>query len=381
MSHSHHSHAVDFKTAFTVEKLPDSQVKITGELPYVELKSERNAAIVALGKNVQLDGFRKGHVPTPVLEKHIGEMNILTEMAERAIAHSYPHIIEAHQIDAIGQPQIEVTKIAPENPLAFTATVSVIPKFTLADYEKIAKDINKNRPTDEVTDEEVEQKVKEIQKQKRAYDRMQELSQQSAETAAAAAAELPTPESVEKKVTDDENAPLPELTDESVKALGQPGQFETVADFKAKLREHLEIEKKQHNAAKHRADITDAIIEKTEIILPKLLIDSELNQMFAQMQEDLDRSQLKMEDYLTHIKKTKEELAAEWKPAAQKRAQLQLVLNEIAKKEEITPDIEKVNEQTKELLERFKDADQHRVRLYVASVLLNEEVMKLLESK
>jgi hypothetical protein len=40
------------------------------------------------------------------------------------------------------------------------------------------------------------------------------------------------------------------------------------------------------------------------------------------------------------------------------------------------PDAEKVNEQTKELLERFKDADEHRVRLYVASVLLNEEVMK-----
>lgn len=374
-----HSHSIDFKAAFTIEELPNSQVKITGELPYVELKSERNAALVSLGKNIELDGFRKGHVPTPVLEKHLGEMTILSEMAERAIAHAYPHIIEEHKIEAIGHPQIEVTKIAPENPLAFTVIVSVVPAFTLPDYKEIAKEVNKNRPSDEVTDEELDEKIKEIQKQKRAYEKMQNIAAKNTE--GTEATELPTPESEETKAADDKDAPLPELTDEYVKTLGQPGQFETVDDFKNKLREHIEIEKKQHNAAKHRADITDAIIEKTEITLPQILIDSEINQMLAQMQEDLDRAELKMDDYLTHIKKTKEDLKAEWTPAAVKRAELQLVLNEIAKAEEIVPDADKVNVQTKELLERFKDADEHRVRLYVASVLLNEEVMKTLEGK
>ncbi len=310
-------------------------------------------------------------------------MTILGEMAERAISHAYPHIVEEHKLEVIGHPQIEVTKIAPENPLGITITVAVVPTFTLPDYNKIAQEINKNRPSDEVTDEELDEKIKEIQKQKRAYERMQELSQKQAEQATTedGATELPTPESEAAKAEDDKEAPLPELTDEYVKTLGQPGQFETVTDFKNKLREHLEIEKKQNNAAKHRADITDKIIEGTEIPLPKILVDSEINQMFAQMQEDIDRAQLKMEDYLTHIKKTKDDLKTEWMPAAEKRAKLQLVLNEIAKKEEIVPDVEKVNEQTKELLERFKDADEHRVRLYVASVLLNEEVMKGLEAK
>jgi len=376
-----HSHTIDFKKAFTVEELPDSQVKITGELPYAELESERKASLVALGKHVELDGFRKGNVPTLILEKHLGEMTVLSEMAERAIAHSYPHILAEHKIEAIGHPQIEVKKIAPQNPLEFTATVAVIPKFELPEYDAIAKDINKNRSTDELTEEEINEKVAEIQRQKRAYERMQELSTQDPETAKKEAAELPTPESVEKKVADDKDAPLPELTDEYVKTLGQPGQFETVQAFKDGLKEHLALEKKNHNAAKHRADITDAIIKQTKMTLPKILIDSEINQMFAQMQEDLDRAELKMDDYLTHIKKSKEELIAEWTPAAQKRAQLQLVLNEIAKKEELVPDPEKVNAQSKELMERFKDADEHRVRLYVASVLLNEEVMKQLESK
>ncbi len=378
-----HEHNINWKDAFTVEELPDSMVKISGELPYVELASERNAALVTLGKNVELDGFRKGHVPSAVLEKHVGEMNILTEMAERAIAHSYPHILEELEIDAIGHPQIEVTKIAPENPLGFTATVAVVPKFSLPDYESIAKEINLAKPTDEVSDEELEEKIKEIQKSKRAYDRMQEISKAEAaskENGEEGEEKKQSMEEVQAKVDADNEAPLPELTDEYVKTLGQPGQFENVEGFKKGLREHLEIEKKQQVAAKHRADITDGIIAKTEMTLPQILIDSEINQMFAQMEDDLKRSELKMDDYLTHIKKTKEDLAAEWKPAAETRAKLQLVLNEIAKDKQITPDAAEVEAQTAQLKERFKDADVHRVRLYVASMLLNESVMKHLET-
>lgn len=373
MTHAHHSHEVDFKKAFTIEILEGSMVKITGELPYVELESERNAALVALGKHVEIPGFRKGNIPTPILEKHLGEMTVLAETAERAIAHAYPHIVEEHKLEVIGHPKIEITKIAPQNPLGFTATVAVMPTFVLPEYEGIAKEINKNRPSDSVTDEEIENQIKDIQRQKAAYEKLQSKASTTTETA-----DLPTPEA---ETAETKEAPLPELTDEYVKTLGQPGQFETVADFKTKLREHLEIEKKQQNAAKHRADITDAIIAKTVITLPQILIDSEINQMFAQMEEDLDRANLKMDDYLTHIKKTKEDLKKEWTPAAETRAKLQLILNEIAKAEKITPDLDKVNEQTKELMERFKDADEYRVRLYVASVLLNEAVMKSLESK
>ena len=362
-----HSHTVNFKTAFTIETLPNSEVKISGELPYVELESERTSALVALGRNVKIDGFREGHVPTLVLEKYLGEMKVLAEMAERAIAHAYPHILDEHSIQAIGHPKIEITKIAPGNPLGFTATVAVIPTFTLPDYKKIAQAVNKIKVSDAVTDEEVTEKITDILRQKAAYERMQSNAAVTDEDA------IQNEEDLNKLM-------VPELTDEIAESLGQPGQFEGVSDLKTKLRKHLEIEKKQEVTAKHRADITDSVIEATEMSLPKILIDSEINQMFAQMQEDLDRANLKMDDYLTHIKKTKEEMATEWEPAAVKRAKLQLILNEIAKAETLTPNAELIETQTKELLERFKDADEYRVRIYVASVLLNEEVMKRLES-
>jgi FKBP-type peptidyl-prolyl cis-trans isomerase (trigger factor) len=102
--------------------------------------------------------------------------------------------------------------------------------------------------------------------------------------------------------------------------------------------------------------------------------------MFGQMEEDLTRANLKLDDYLAHIKKTKADLRAEWQPAAEKRAKLQLILNEIAKKENITPDVTELKEQVAGLMERYKDADERRVALYVASVLTNEAVMKHLEN-
>lgn len=370
-----HNHSTDFKKAFTVEKLDNSEVKISGELPYAEVESERSAAIVALGKNVKIDGFREGNVPAKVLEKHIGEMAILSEMAERAISHAYMHILEAHGIEAIGHPKIELTKIAPENPLGFSATVAVIPEIELPDYKAISKKLNKDKPSDEVTDADVEKQINDILRQKAAYERLQKKAAMTEEEKAAEKEEdiIQTPEDLDK-------LEIPELTDEVAKSLGQPGQFESVADLKTKLREHLDIEKKNENSAKHRGNLTDQIVEEAKVTLPKVLIESELNQMLAQMQEDLGRSELKMDDYLSHIKKTKEELLKEWEPAAEKRAKLQLILNDIAKKEEIVPDKDKVEEQTKVLMERFKDADEYRVRLYVASVIMNEDVMQRLES-
>lgn len=375
-SHDHgHAHAMDFKTAFTVTKEAGSQVKIEGEIPFAEVVKERKAAIKDLGGQVELDGFRKGHVPEAMLVKHLGEMNILAEMAERTIHHMYGHIIDEHNIDAIGYPKIEITKIAPENPLGVRIIVAIVPTVTLPDIKKLAAEVNATKEPKEVTEAEIDAQIDEVRRQKMAYDRLQAKAAARAEVKEG---DLPTPETVETEA-DFSKLPLPELTDEFVAGLGQPGQFTSVEDFKTKVKEHLTIEKERTVTSNHRAKLTDAIIAGATLELLQILIDSELNQMFAQMEEDLKRSNMKIEEYLTHIKKTMEELKADWTPAAEKRAKLQLVLNEIAKTEKITPDAERVEAQVKELLDHYKDADAHRVHTYVSTVLTNEAVMTMLE--
>jgi len=417
---------MDFVKDFKVTKEDNSQMKIEGEIPFAVLEEHRAATIKHYGKDMEIDGFRKGHIPDAEVVKRVGEMGILSEMAERAIAKAYPEACTHHNIDAIGYPQLQITKIAEGNPLGFTATVAVMPEITLPDYKKVAAEINKDKASAEVTDEEIETQVKDILRQKLAYERMQAAAAQKKEAETKTddkgdATELPTPESEAAKaegseththedgtvhegaehseththddgtvhegpahdqepevkaVTDDE---LPELTDEYVKTLGEPGQFETAADFKEKIKEHLSIEKEKEVLAAHRAKITDKIEEETTIDLPRVLIDSEIEQMFAQMNEDLKRANLQMDDYLGHIKKTKEDLIKEWEPAAEKRAKLQLVLNEIAKVEKPEVDKAQLDAQVDQLLEQYKDADEARVRVYVESVMTNEAVMKTLE--
>lgn len=398
---------MDFVTDFKITNEENSQVKIEGEIPFAELAKHRAKVIAHLGKNVEIDGFRKGHVPEAEVVKRVGEMAVLSEMAERALAEVYPETVKQHKLDVIGYPQVQITKIAEDNPLGFTITVAVIPDITLADYKKIAVAVNKDKDSTEVTDEDIETQIKDILRQKLAYERMQKAAAKKTATEtkddAGEATELPTPETTDtekeththadgtvhegpahdeedevKAVTDDE---LPELTDEYVQTLGQPGQFATVDDFKAKIKEHLAIEKEREVNAAHRAKITDRIIDDSTIELPQVLIDSEIEQMFAQMNEDLTRANLEMDDYLGHIKKTKEDLKKEWTPAAEKRAKLQLILNEIAKTENVEPDKAALETQVEQLLEQYKDADEARVRVYVASVLTNEAVMKFLEEQ
>ena len=99
------------------------------------------------------------------------------------------------------------------------------------------------------------------------------------------------------------------------------------------------------------------------------------------MEEDLKRSGLKMEDYLTHIKKTQDDMKAEWTPAAEKRAKLQLILNAIAKKENIKADEKLTEERVNELLSHYKDANADRGRTYVETILVNEVVLNMLEGE
>ncbi len=384
----------DILETIALEKKPGSLVVFTGEIPFAELEKHRKSAIAEIGKEVTIDGFRKGHVPESILVQKIGPMTIVTEMAERALSEVYPELVMHHKLDVIGYPKISITKIAEGNPLGFSISVAVVPDITLPDYTKIAKEINAKKESPEVTDAEVTKQIEDVLRQKIAYERLQEKAKKNGDTDTHEEHEHVHGENCDhdhdehdhhdhdhasENTEEMENIVLPELTDDYVKSFGKEGQFTSVDDFKSKIKEHMTIEKARDVASRHRAKITDSIVEKTTVELPQVMIDAEINQMLAQMEEDLTRAQLKMDDYLGHIKKTKEDLIKEWTPSAEKRAKLQLVLNEIAKKENVTADPSLVDHEVSHLLEQYKDADEKRVRVYVASVLQNEATLKKLE--
>lgn len=383
MSHSHsHDHSHSHAYTAKVEKKAGSLAIITVEVPEETLNSHRAFAVESIAQYVTLDGFRKGHVPEKVLVEKVGEMAILTEAAEITISHLFPHILESEKLDAIGSPKVTITKLAPQNSLHFTLEVALMPEVQLPDYKAIAKKQNGEKVNVDVTEAEVNEAIERVQRQKLAYDRLQGKAKKNAEakqTADDAELTLPTPDTAPEFLETEEDfkkLPLPELNDEYVKTLGA---FETVDAFKAEIKKHMSAEKERDITSKRRATLTDTIVDGTKVDMPAILIESELGQMFAEMETDITRAGMKMEDYLGHVKKTREELSKEWTPVAEKRAKLQLVLNEIAKKENVKPDEALVATEMSGLLAKFENADPARVRVYVETVLTNDAVLKMLE--
>jgi len=343
-----------------IKKLEKSQVEITASIPSSVWEKTRNEALKNLNNTVTLDGFRKGNIPENILIAKIGEMAVLEEMAELILPKVYVDIVIDNKIDAIGRPNINVTKLAKGNPLEFKAVTAVMPEISLPDYKKISGDVvTKNSKIDEtVTDKELEEAILRIRKmhvshEGHDHDKM-------------------TPEEHEKSVMDN----LPELTDDFVKKIGN---FENVPDFKNKLSKMISEDKIAQAKEKIRLMIADKIADETKVEIPDLMVKSELSRTEAQFSADLERMGVKMEDYLKHAKKSLEDLKKEWTPHAEKKAKLQLILNSISDKEKIKPTKEEIEGEVKHITQHYKDADIEKATTYAETVLTNEKVFEFLE--
>ncbi len=343
-----------------IKKLEKSQVEITGAIKADDFSSFRKKALQNINDEVTIDGFRKGKVPENVLVAKVGEMMILEEMAELALSQGYPEIVINEKIDALGRPEISITKIATGNPLEFKIVTTVIPEIKLGDYKKIAKEENKK------TAEAVEISEKEIE------DAILRIRQSRADHSGHDHSKM-TPEEHEKAVNDS----LPEVTEDFIKSLGD---FKDMADFREKIKLSLLEDKKSLAQEKKRIALSDKIVEATEIEIAEILIESELRRIEAQFSDDIERMNVKLEDYLKHAKKSIEEIRTEWRPHAEKKAKLQIILNEIAKIEKIIPDAKEIEEEVNQIVAHYKDADRERATVYAETVLTNEKVYKFLEN-
>jgi FKBP-type peptidyl-prolyl cis-trans isomerase (trigger factor) len=346
-------------TNIKIKKLENSEVEIEGEINTDDFESNRKDAIKKLSQNIDVAGFRKGNVPENIIVQKIGEMPILEEMAERAIAKAYPEMLMDNKIDAIGRPEVSITKIAKGSPLGFKLKTAVMPEIELADYKKISTDFPKSDKVI-VEEKEISDVIENILKTR------QEQKENNDE------------KSDKKDDKTDDKKESPEITDEIVKTLGD---FKNVEDFKNKLRENIQKEKETKAIQKRRMDMMDKIILSSKMTLPNVIIESELDKMMSQFEGDIAKMGLKFEEYLKHIKKTREDLRKEWRTDAEKRSKVQIILNKIATLENIKAKDEDVDREVKIILEHYKDADKDRAKIYVETILTNEKVFEFLDKR
>jgi FKBP-type peptidyl-prolyl cis-trans isomerase (trigger factor) len=334
-------------------------------LPADFLVSARKKAVEMFSEELEVPGFRKGHVPEKIVIEKAGEGKILGAAADIILKDHFPKIIEQEKLDIIGQPKISVTKLALGNPIEFKATFAVLPNFELPDYKKIAKgEMAKKDEEAEASDKEVDEVLLQIRKNKAHFDWHKNNQDEKEHNHPAL--------DLEKE----EN--LPVLDDELAKAAGN---FKDLNELKNKVRENIIQEKKIRNIEKKRAGIMEALLQNTKIEMPEILIESEIQKSLAQMKDDIARAGSNFTDYLTQVKKSEEDLKKDLRDSSEKKAKVQLIFNKIAEAEKLRPNKEILENEVKEVMAHYPDASETNARIYVATILLNTEVLKLLEQQ
>jgi trigger factor len=132
------------------ENLTPSRVKLSVEVPYEELQPSIDAAYKTIGAQVSIPGFRKGKIPSRIIDQRMGRGAVLQEAVNEAMPGLYAQAVEEAAIRPIGQPEVEITAVpmVEGETLNFTAEMDVVPEFTLPDLDGIAVTVDEVEVTD-----------------------------------------------------------------------------------------------------------------------------------------------------------------------------------------------------------------------------------------
>ncbi|HXK35387.1 MAG TPA: trigger factor [Candidatus Paceibacterota bacterium] len=325
-----------------VNKLPKSITELEGELEIAAFEKYRPQALSEFAANIEVPGFRKGHVPNDLLEKNISAVKVLEKMAILALAELYPKLLAENKIDAIGKPEIIITKLAPGNPLGFKIRTAVLPSWQLPDYRAIAKKEAVLLETT-VTDEEFKNTIE-----------------------------------TTRQMRKNENGELPIYNDEFVKSLGK---FENIADFEKKLRENIKLEKEIKARDKRRLKIMRNILATIPMDLPQIIVDYELENLINQFKHNIEHGDFKFDDYLKNAKTDLATLRKNWEPVAIERAKTEIVISKISEEENLKPTPEEIEENLSFYAGTIKDKENTGgIRNYILNSLIREKVLSFLEN-
>ncbi len=356
-----------------VNKLPKSEAELTIVVDEKEFESYHDKGFQRVQEMVEVDGFRKGNAPEEVIVKKYGEMIILEEMANLALRDAYVKAVDEEKLSPITEPKVTITKLAKGNPLEMSITVTLMPEVELPAYKKIAKEAMKDEEKIEVTDKDIADVLEELRKGRATqhdHNHDHDHSHEGHDHDHDHDHDHAHDESEQK-------AELPSLDDTFAQSFGP--DFKTLDDLKSKVGENLKLEKEQKAREKRRTAIVEKLITEAKAELPEVMVESELNNMLGQMRADITRFGGTWEEYLTHAKKTEEEIKSDWRKDAEKRAMSQLVLHKIAEAEKLKATDEEIEVELVRLLATVQDADENRAKSYLYQALTNEKVLKFLE--
>ena len=133
----------------TVEQLSPSRVKLTVEIPFADLKPHLDKAYSEIAKSVTIPGFRKGKVPSVVIDQRFGRGAVLQEAINAALPAAFEAAVVEAKLVPLGEPDVEVTRLEDGEVIEFTAELDIRPEFEVADFTQLEATVEVVRSVDE----------------------------------------------------------------------------------------------------------------------------------------------------------------------------------------------------------------------------------------
>jgi trigger factor len=140
----------------TVEKLTPTRVKLSIEVTFDELAPHVDGAYKTLSEKINIPGFRKGKVPTAMIDQRVGRGAVLDEAINAALPTFYSQAAKENDVLVIGRPDVEIVELKDKENFSFTVEVDVRPEISLPNFSQIKIEVDDVKVNDADIDEQIQ---------------------------------------------------------------------------------------------------------------------------------------------------------------------------------------------------------------------------------
>lgn len=385
-----------------VEDLGKNMVKLTVEVDAGTVDAAIKSAYNRQKNKIAIPGFRKGKVPQAMIEKMYGPEVFYEDAANSMLQEQYPTAVEQSGVDVVSRPTVDVTQIEKGKPFIFTAEVAKRPEVTLGKYNGVTVTKIDTSVKDEEIDAEIEQQRNINARTLTVTDRPvqegdtavidyegfvdgvafeggkgenhsleigshsfidtfeEQLVGKNAGDEVEVHVTFPEqyhapelagrPATFQVKIHEIRAKELPELNDEFAQDVSE---FDTLAEYREDTKKKLQ--ERKENAAKgtKEDEAIQKIIDKSKMEIPEAMIDMQAENMIDEFAQRIAMQGMSFEQYMQFSGMTIDKLKEQVRPEALQRIQSSLVLEQIAKEENIVASDEELDAEIEKMASMY----------------------------